>query len=363
MVSAQVRRPPGMRERLQSYLATVGPAVDRREIRWLIAEWGFGPPVVTMDSSLSWQRAATAPLLACLDRDRDGALSAAEIAQADEMLDRADVNADDVVDANEIYRQTNSPPVVTMATGHPLVVLLDAAADVDALAAEVASSYGLDEEQCRELIDGPACATLRVDFGGEAKTQAGLKLLAVGPEFAGVADAVAASADAITLDLGAAYVEFSAARGANDAQAEAGDTQVAVGVAFDGYPLLRLSDHDQDHRLTLRERRGITGLLGALDRDGDGQIASAEMPIPIRFAVTLGPQVHTLLAQPTGAARTIAPRDAPAAPSWFTSMDRNNDGDISPGEFLGTAEQFGQIDADGDGLVSAREAQKTESGR
>jgi hypothetical protein len=44
-------------------------------------------------------------------------------------------------------------------------------------------------------------------------------------------------------------------------------------------------------------------------------------------------------------------------------MDRNGDGDLSRGEFLGTAEQFGRMDADGDGLVSAREAQKPEAGR
>ena len=141
--------------------------------------------------------------------------------------------------------------------------------------------------------------------------------------------------------------------------ADAGDTQIAVGAAFDGNPLLRLIDHDQDHRLTLRERRELAGLLAALDRDEDGQVAAAEMPIPIRFAVTLGPQVHTLLAQPTGAARAIAPREVPAAPSWFTSMDKNGDGDLSRGEFLGTSEQFGQIDADADGLVSVREALKT----
>jgi Ca2+-binding EF-hand superfamily protein len=352
-----------MRERLQSYLGTTGPTVDRKEIRWLIAEWGFGPPVVVMDSSLSWQRAATAPLLAYLDRDRDGALSAAEIAQVDELLDRADVNADDVVDEAEIRRQFDVPPVLTFATGHPLVVLLDAATDRDALAVVASRVYGFDEEQYRRLVGGSADVTLRAAFGDDAKTQAGVSLLAVGPEFAGLADAVAASADVITLDLGAEYLEFSAAERAADAKADAGNTQIAVGAAFDGNPLWRLADRDQDHRLTRRERREIAGLLAALDRNDDGQIAAAEMPLPIRFAVALGPQVHTLLAQPTGAARAIAPREAPSAPSWFTSMDRNNDGDLSPGEFLGTTEQFGQIDADGDGLVSVREAQEAETGR
>jgi EF hand len=365
MVAAQVRHAPTMRERLQRYLATAGPTVDRKAIRWLIAEWGFGPPLVVMDSSLSWQRATTAPLLAYLDSDRDGALSAAEIAQVDNLLHRADFNADDVVEESEIRRQNDAPPVIPFATGHPLVVLLDVADDVDALAAEVARIYGMGAEQFRQLARGGAGVTLRVDFRGDAKTPAGVALLGVGPEFAGVADAVTASADVIALDLGAEYIEFSAAQGEIGTKSDenVGTRQIAVGAAFDGNPLMRLVDRDQDHRLTLRERREIGGLLAALDRDDDGQIAAAEMPIPIRFAVTLGPQVHALLAQASGAARAIAPRETLAAPSWFASMDRNGDGDLSRGEFLGTAEQFGQMDADGDGLVSIGEALKTEAGK
>jgi hypothetical protein len=42
-------------------------------------------------------------------------------------------------------------------------------------------------------------------------------------------------------------------------------------------------------------------------------------------------------------------------------MDRNGDGDVSPGEFLGTPEQFRRIDADGDGLIDADEAERADA--
>jgi hypothetical protein len=42
-------------------------------------------------------------------------------------------------------------------------------------------------------------------------------------------------------------------------------------------------------------------------------------------------------------------------------MDRNNDGDLSPSEFLGSAEEFRRLDADGGGLISAEEARQWEA--
>jgi hypothetical protein len=39
-------------------------------------------------------------------------------------------------------------------------------------------------------------------------------------------------------------------------------------------------------------------------------------------------------------------------------MDRNGDGDVSRREFLGTDEEFAAIDTDGDGLISAEEAER-----
>ena len=50
-------------------------------------------------------------------------------------------------------------------------------------------------------------------------------------------------------------------------------------------------------------------------------------------------------------------------PAWFRKMDRNKDGDVSRREFLGTPEEFKKIDTDGDGLISAAEADAYEKSR
>jgi hypothetical protein len=51
-----------------------------------------------------------------------------------------------------------------------------------------------------------------------------------------------------------------------------------------------------------------------------------------------------------------------SGPLWFRKMDRNNDGDVSAREFLGTPEQFRRIDSDGDGLISPAEARRADAG-
>jgi hypothetical protein len=42
-------------------------------------------------------------------------------------------------------------------------------------------------------------------------------------------------------------------------------------------------------------------------------------------------------------------------------MDKNGDRDLARSEFLGTAEQFGQFDANSDGLLSVEEALKMDA--
>ena len=43
-------------------------------------------------------------------------------------------------------------------------------------------------------------------------------------------------------------------------------------------------------------------------------------------------------------------------PEWFRRMDRNQDGDVSRREFLGTVSMFAEIDQNADELIDESEA-------
>jgi hypothetical protein len=385
-VAAQSRQAPSMRERMMNYLATNGE-VPRDEVHWLLAEWGAGPSVVVLAPGLSWQRASMAPLLACVDQDADGALSANEISHAESLMTRADADGNDVIDVAELRRHSDRPAVSTLSTGHSLVVLLDGNTNWELLAANLVRVYGGSAEeategsstpsiqnqiargdstiagsQLEELCSVPADVTLRVDFSTVAEKDHPnpVSLLAVAPELAPDGQQAAVTThDVISVAAAGDFVEISAAQGEIGKNNDTSASQLAIGAVIDGNPLERLLDRDQDGRFTRRERQELGGLLGALDRNRDGRVGGDEIPVPIRLAVTLGPQVHQLLRAPTGSARTIAPRDAaPAPPDWFVNMDKNGDRDLARGEFLGTTEQFRQFDADGDGLLSVAEVLK-----
>jgi Ca2+-binding EF-hand superfamily protein len=390
-VTTQSRQAPTMRDRLMNYLTTNGGEVGREEIHWLIAEWGAGPAVVVLGPSLAWQRASMAPLLACLDHDADGGLSAAEVAQAPDRMQGADMNGDDVVETGELRRVTSRPLTLTTATGYSLVVPLDANTDWDALAASIVRIYGRNGASAsdtpvdmlqgriargdrsivgadiRAFCSAPADITLRADFRsaeGDEKQTSELSIISLGQELATIEDSVVATSEVISVDIGGDFVEFSAAQAPTVDMTDVAASQLAIGAVIDGNPLERLLDRDQDGRFTQRERQELAGLLAALDRNQDGQLVSDEIPTPIRLAVTLGPRVHELLATTTGSARTIAPREsAPIPPDWFASMDKNSDRDLSREEFLGTSEQFRQFDADSDGLLSVAEALKLNGGQ
>jgi hypothetical protein len=379
VVDVKTREARTVAQRLINYMTSADVEADRDEIRWLLAEWTGGPALITLGPAMNWQRIGFAPLWNALDVDNDQNLSAAEIGAAGERLSQADVDENSIVELEELFALR--PRSTTAPHSYPLIVVLDHETDWQQLHSHIAAAYSrrgreqqgsaatstsalldriaagdttLTAEDLELLLEETPQVSLRVDLGGKKNQVA---LTSAEP------DSFNAGKQMITVERGAEYFEISAGQQKEAEVSEPTATQISIGAVVDGYPLYRLVDRNGDRRLSPRECRQLKTVLAALDLNSDGQITENEKPTAIRLAVSRGPHVHEMLAEPTAAERELAssrqaspPKPAASTPSWFTDMDRNRDGDLSRSEFLGTNEQFKQLDRDGDGLVGASEA-------
>jgi Ca2+-binding EF-hand superfamily protein len=152
-----------------------------------------------------------------------------------------------------------------------------------------------------------------------------------------------------------------------DLQAKAAQANTALTITEFGRGLFELLDSNGDGRLGLREVRAIPMRLAPLDRNGDGYITRDEIPHRFRLTLSQGipPVQQESMRPPPAVPRAGSQPDRPAAPAkgplWFRKMDRNGDGDVSPREFLGSAEDFKRIDTDGDGLIDHKEAEAADA--
>jgi Ca2+-binding EF-hand superfamily protein len=157
-----------------------------------------------------------------------------------------------------------------------------------------------------------------------------------------------------------AYLELVA-----DLHARAKKACVSLVLTDESRGLFDLLDVNRDGRLSLREMRGAVGLLAKLQCEKKGYIEPADLPRSYRLTVRSGPAdsatddysaLLTRIYGGGGKAQTY--REPTRGPLWFRKMDKNRDGDVSRREWLGSEELFRQIDTDGDGLISADEADR-----
>lgn len=145
-------------------------------------------------------------------------------------------------------------------------------------------------------------------------------------------------------------------------------SRIEVTVKQDGKTLFSLLDGNQDRRLSAREIKSGTVVLQRYDFNSDGSFAETELGTEYVLTLGLGRSelrrnsgMMAMQTMTMGSGDAILPGlQGLNGPEWFRRMDRNQDGDVSPREFLGTAAQFATLDSDQDGLMSATEAEAAE---
>jgi Ca2+-binding EF-hand superfamily protein len=285
----------------------------------------------------------------------DQHLTREEFPLGTEVFAQADADANGKLDIEEIARWTRQP--------------------TPALTLEI--NLGTDEG---------ATPRMKLAAGGDATLRLGNR--ASGTLTVGKTSLAVELADEAT-ETNNAFAQFSAADADNNGYLDAaemdrahpglrrlldanGDSQ-AFPEEVEG--LLRLRSLLTQARAVITVERAVSNLLEMLDRSGDALLDFAELSGALDRAAYENGQdaamtgdeyaAHVKLTLRFGGAIATVPspgqRLGPAAirsqraPIWFERMDRNQDGQVTRREFLGTPAHFSHLDRDANGLLASGE--------
>jgi Ca2+-binding EF-hand superfamily protein len=354
---------PGMRMQRQrrgpDMVRLLGSHADWDAVR-LALEEEFGSPLAADSFPL------TPELFAGLDANKDGRLQKAELANfnttAPHLVVAVDFATRDVGVADGEDREGETPAEPEPA--RPEVRLVRVAEPF----AQAATTAISQPSRLALSIAGTTIILYVNDTlaGGNYEAQAMQALTLLDADKNGYLEAKEVPADA-----GAQFGQFEAVDADEDGKAFPAEIVAYLAqqqAAMRGQIHAKASDREDvlfaaldqnyDERLDAREIEDAPRRLVRFDRDGDGQVTSDELPASLSIGLARGnlENMDALFAPPPLAAQG----PAADAPRWFTAMDTNQDGVVSPREFVGPAEKFGPLDANSDGLLDLAEAKATQ---
>ncbi|WP_010587183.1 EF-hand domain-containing protein [Schlesneria paludicola] len=140
---------------------------------------------------------------------------------------------------------------------------------------------------------------------------------------------------------------------------DAARSRTILTVTEQGRTLFEILDSDRDRRLSFRELQAAAAKLPLWDRDHDGQLSENEIPLQYQLTVSRG-TLNVLgggITMPAGMNIAGQLTEKPLGPIWFRKMDKNRDGEVSQGEFLGELTSFDELDQNADGFIDLSEAE------
>jgi Ca2+-binding EF-hand superfamily protein len=328
------------------------------------------PPLLLLDSD-SPRDAAVDCLLSRYDANKDGRLSREEMGFEEELFARLDRNKDKTLDRQELTGWLAGPPELEIlvrlsGTGGPAIVAPRAVGP---------GRTGIDARPTRYgslLLTVPGAELDILVRGGEApiarRDRGRLEALFRGldankdnvlesrevfkPPFTMVPYLRLADGDG---DGKLTWQEWSAFL---DLREKIAASAVLMTWLDRGPRLFDFLDANHDGRLSRRELAGARARLAPYM--GNGALRAENLPAQSQLLFQFGRPNENLPPNTQDGPNVFTPAPRVGGPLWFRKMDRNRDGDVSPREFLGTLELFQRIDADGDGLIDADEAERAD---
>jgi Ca2+-binding EF-hand superfamily protein len=355
--------------------------VCRTELKEFCRRNGFGPVAVIVEPPSAADLHLAELFLRGLDADGDGKLTRTEWQRAPQALRKYDLNEDEYLDLAELLASPIPGPQIS-----PAQVKLsengkvrDAVLRLDVGAKTGTPTITGKNAELFRLVAVSAPDSLHRLCGPDRNWSIAFRLPPTMPN-------VGSAREFIVAQFKAALSERVALSKA-DLEQDPSSTGV-----LDLFPY---ADRNGDNRLSLTELEDYLRLVEQgmeaqvwikvmdhgrnpfffLDTDGDGRLSYRELArasslmssdvsgttgLPRQFQLSFGgPLVRAWGSVPIPASAKH-PRtkvaDVAQAPRWFQVMDRNKDGILSPGEFVGPPEVFRKLDADSDGVVTPEEA-------